>query len=414
MLLNCRSVRCATVAAAIFGWAAGAQAQTALEDSVGERKHPDFEPIGISLGRDVSFLFFPKLEVDVAHTDNLFRTRTNEVSDQVLRINPSFEVRSDWDNHALSLKGQLTQAYHKRTPSEDWTDYQVALGGRLDAFERSRLNGRLAFERGHEDRGSPDDPEQNEPTVFHVASLELSGAYNPDVILLQGTFTLRRRDFRDAGVVNNDDRDRVEIGLRGRAAYEYVPGSAAFIEGALDIREFDARFDDDFVERSSHGWEVLVGNTLDLSGVTFAEVSAGYRRQTFDDARLDPTEGFSFSGRIVWNPTDLLSFDLNARRLVRETTVTGASSTFVSVFGLDADYEPLVNLIVNASLEYEVEDFQGIPRDDNSVRFSLGGRYLIGPNLHAGVTYEFEKRDSDAFGDNFTANSVTVFASAQF
>ncbi|MFQ5958834.1 MAG: outer membrane beta-barrel protein, partial [Alphaproteobacteria bacterium] len=367
-------------------------------------------PIGIVVGPRDSFLLYPKLKVEVEHTDNLFKTENNEVSDQILLLSPSFDIRSNWESHALILRGLATQALHNETTVENWIDYRLELDGRFEVLDTGRLAGFLSVKRGHEDRGSPDDPALVEPAVFHVGTLKLSGAYKADVILLQLNLTTRRPDFRDS---ENDDRDRIEFEARGRAGYEWVPGSTAFIEGALDVRDFDEEIDDSGFMRSSDGFEVLAGNTLDLSGVTFAELGVGYREQRFDDPRLDTAAGFSFSGSLIWNATDLLTITGHLRRIVRETTVPGASSALTSAFSLTADYELLDNLILDAQVDFELEEFEGIGRDDELLRFGLGGRYLIGTNLYAGARYRFEDRTSDEVGDSFTVNSFRVFVTTQ-
>jgi hypothetical protein len=216
-------------------------------------------------------------------------------------------------------------------------------------------------------------------------------------------------DRLDAAAGDTIELDEVLL-VGGKKVHVGTP----FVEGAVDLRDLDDAADDNGFRRDSEGYEILVGATLDVSGVTFVELSGGYRRQAFDDPRLDDAAGFSFDGRVVWNPTDLLSLTARARRLVRETTVSNASSAFTSVFALSADYELLDNLVLNARLGYEIEDFQGIDREDDLLTFDLGARYLVGPNFSLGATYGFESRESDVAADDYTANTLRVFASVQF
>ena len=241
-------------------------------------------------------------------------------------------MASDWDNHALGLSGELEITKYHDNVEENSLDLNIGANGRLDVLEKSNLNGSLNFARKHQDRGDPDDDVagvvEAELTIFRPASLTLGGEYNADAILLRLNTKVDRTDFDDAGATNNDDRDRVEFETRGRVGYEWVPGSTAFVEAALDIREFDKAVDDGGFKRSSHGYEILLGNTLDLTGVTFAELGLGYIRQDFGDQpegtqNLGPTKGFSFKSSVVWNPTDLLSVTSKMRRTVNETTVLG-------------------------------------------------------------------------------------------
>jgi hypothetical protein len=402
-----------------------ASAQTALEDSVAERERPDYEPNGIVFGPLASFLIFPGLDATVVATDNLFRSPDNEVSDQIFLLNPKITMRSDWDSHAFNLSAEATNATHVDNSSEDWLDYKVGADGRLDILDSGRVKGEIGFRQGHEARGSPDTTPQAEPTVLQVLSGEVSGDYAVDVILLQLEFEVEDFDFDDStgcgatpSLCTNGDRNRLQYLIRERTSYELVPGSAAFVEASYNVRDYDQTVDDNGLARSSDGYEVLLGGTLDISGVTFIEASAGYREQEFDDAALPTVSGFSFRGRVIWNPSDLLTTALFVRRLVKETTVDNASAAFASMAGLEADYEVFDNVILSGKTTYQLDDFEGIDRQDTLLSLELGGRYLINGNFFAGAGYQFDQRaadGADASGnDEFTVNQFRVFIGARF
>jgi len=409
----CAALAVACVVGVDVGGVMTARAQTALEDSVARRPRPDFEPIGIVAGPAGSFLLFPALELQTRYTDNLFSTDSGTISDEIFVIKPEIKLRSDWDNHALNLAIGARNAHHVENPNEDWTDANFNADGRYDIADLGRLRAALTLERRHEARSSPDDPGNPNPTIFYRGVAEIGGEYNPDALLLRLAVKAQRHDFRNNGSTNNDDRDRTIVEVRGRAGYEFTPGTTAFVEGALDNRDFDQKIDDAGFKRSSDGYEVLAGMTLDLSGVTFAELGVGYRRQRFDDPLLSDVQGISFAGRLLWNPTDLLSLSARLRRLINETTLSGASGVFTSVFSLKADYEAADNLLFDAKVTLTLQEFDGIQRQDDSLSFEFGGKYLIGPNLYAGARYSLENRASDAIGSDFTENRIRVFIGAR-
>lgn len=421
--------RALAVLVAVAVWAAApppASAQTALEDSVAERERPDYEPNGIVLGPLSSFLIFPGLDATVVATDNLFGSPDNEVSDQIFLLNPKIAMRSDWDSHALNLSAEATNATHVDNSSEDWLDYKVGADGRLDVLDSGRVKGEIGFRQAHEVRGSPDTTPQSEPTVFHVLRGAVSGDYAVDVILLQLKIEAEDFDFDDTSgctptqraLCSNDDRNRLQYLIRERTSYELVPGSAAFVEASYNVRDYDRAVDDNGLARSSEGYEILLGGTLDISGVTFIEASAGYREQEFDDATLPEVSGFSFRGRVIWNPSDLITTSLFVRRLVKETTVDNASATFTSMAGLEADYELLENVILSGKTTYQLEDFEGIDRQDMLLSLEIGGRYLFNSNFFAGGGYQFDQREANGFdasgSDEFTVNQFRVFIGARF
>ena len=111
----------------------------------------------------------------------------------------------------------------------------------------------------------------------------------------------------------------------------------------------------------------------------------------------------------------MLTITGRARRDIRETTVGGASGRLVSTFGIDADYELLENLILDARTKFVLDEFEGATpsRDDKTFSASVGGRYLIGPNFFAGARYGFSRRSSDLSTNDFTVNTVRVFIGTQ-
>ena len=423
-------LRCGAVAsifaALVLAWAMPAAAQTALHDSIASRARPDYDPIGIVVGPRGSFLLFPKFTLSAEFTDNLFDDDNDTVSDQAMVFEPEFKIQSDWVNHSLTLAGKAVHTRYLEETGENSLDYNLDLTGRLDVLAGSSIDGGVTLARRHTDRGDPDDPGQTRPTVSHVGTLRLSGVHNPDVILLRLDLTADRSDFRDVGVANNDDQDRLVLEARTRLGYEWVPGSTAFVEGAYNARDFREEVDDNGLVRSSDGWEILLGNTLDLSGVTFAELGLGYLRQVFDDPvpggrALGPTEGFSFAGRTIWNATDLLTISAETRRKVNDTTIENAASAFTSSFELKADYEMLENLIFDGKINYDIESFDGIDREDTVLTLNFGARYLLGPNLVATAKYEFLDRISDdagavagAVSGSFRTNTFRISITAQF
>ena len=414
----------ATAAAAILLFCSlPVSAQTALEDSIANRTGPHTKPIGMVVGPFGSFLLFPKVTLENQYTDNLFSEEADKNADIAFVLKPSFTISSDWDNHAVNFSATAAQARYIDNVGENSLDYGFDLNGRLDALTKSTLSAALVFDKKHQDRGDPDDDVagvfESEITEFTTATIKLGGSYNEDVILVRLDIKADRLDFDDAGTTNNDDRDRLEAKTTARLGYEWVPGSTAFIETSYNIREFDAAVDDDGFKRSSRGFEVLLGNTLDLTSVTFAELGVGFVRQTFDTqpagARsLGPTQGFSFKGSLVWNPTDLMTITGNLRREVRETTITGASSAFTSSFELKVDYGLLKELLLSAGTKFDLETFDGIGRTDKLLKVELGGKYYIGPFFIADVKYSYENRFADEPGGSFVNNLLIFSLTARF
>lgn len=418
-----KSIGMTTVVATILLWSLPVPAQTALEDSIANRVRPHTSPIGMVVGPNDSFLLFPKFVLENEFTDNLFSSDKNKSADVVVIFQPSFEIKSDWVNHSLEFSAKAEQSKHYDNSEENSLDYGFNTKGRLDMLEKSKLIASLLFDKKHQSRGDPDDDVagvfEAELTNFTTTTASLGGIYNEDVILVKIDVKADLIDYDDAGTTNNDDRDRIQIKTTARVGYEWVPGSTAFVEASYDLREFDDAVDDAGFKRSSRGFEILVGNTLDISAVTFVELGVGYVKQTFDDQlpgirKLGPTEGISFKGSLIWNPTDLTTITGKMARTINETTLAGASSAFTSSFELKADYGPTEELLLSAGTKFDVETFDGIGRTDKLVKFELAAKYFIGPYFIADAKYTLEERFAELAGESFVNNSLSFSLTARF
>ena len=411
------------VVATFLLWSIPVPAQTALQDSVASRNRPHTDPIGMVVGPYGSFLLFPKFVLETKFTDNLFSVDSNTTADAAFVYKPSFDLSSDWDNHSLKFLAKVEQVKYIDNIDENSLDYSFNISGRLDVLEKSNLSASLAFDKGHQGRGDPDDDVagvfETELTEFTTSTIKLGGLYDEDVILLKLDVKADLIDYEDAGTTNNDDRDRIEVKTTARAGYQWVPGSTAFVEASYDLRQFDASVDDSGFNRSSRGFEILLGNTLDISAVTFVDLGVGFVRQTLDDPptpaqKLEPTQSLSFKGSLIWNPTDLMTITGKLRREIKETTIPGASSALVSSFGLKVDYGLLEELLLSAGANLNLETFDGIDRSDKLLKFVLGAKYFIGPFFIADAKYTYEERFADDSGGSFVNNGLIFAVTARF
>lgn len=428
------------LAVAVLGAAAGAapgHAQQAQRESVTGRARPEYQPNGIRLddalkaigsvnvGRNAdvapeaeeslgSFLLHPGIELETVYDDNLFRQESDEVSDVVFRLMPSFRLVSDWANHAFSLAGGAAIARHVDNPDENYVDLDVAVGGRVDIDVGETLDGRLSWARGHEDRASPDDIGAPEPTVFNTTRLAITHATSGrGVYGTRATGAATYTDFVDNGATNNDDRDRLQLEGRFRLTREVDEGTRVFGEAAANTRIYDDDFDDLGQEQGSSGWEALAGLVWDFSGVTYFELGVGYLSQHYEEATFPTISGVSFRGKMVWNPTGLLTVTGTVDRSVGETTQAGVAGTLDTLYSLNVDWEALYNLIVSAGGSFKSQEFEGSTRSEDTVDLYLRARWLITNNYYLEARAASTDRDSNLAGESFTNNRFLIILGEQ-
>ncbi|MEO7387068.1 MAG: outer membrane beta-barrel protein [Gammaproteobacteria bacterium] len=387
--------------------AVGAPAtDSTVHQTVLTRPRPETDPQGMRLG---AFELNAALSTGYLLDDNIFATDTDEVDDDILLVKPEAVLASGWSRHALRVGAEALIGRYRDIDSEDYDDYRVFTDGRLD-LRGSKVSGALSYADLHEPRTSPDDEGGAEPTTYSLVAADLAWLYQPGALSIRPDVRFRSFSFDDQPLAppqGDRDRDTLDFGLR--VGYDITPESDLFIEGRVTQVDYDQKVDDDGFQRSSDGYEVIGGSTLDLGGKTFGEVYAGYRSWSFEDSRFEDIDGLAFGADLAWNVTGLTTLTVSVSSTIESTTIVDASGIQRTAIGLDVDHELRRNLLLYVRAARANEDFQGIDRDDELFDGSFGARYLMNRHFYiqAGVTQE--KRDTSGAESNDQAYDIHRF-----
>lgn len=384
----------------------------------------NYDPQGIRVG---GFLLFPTLELTELFNDNVFATTTNRVSSFVTVIQPRLELRSNWNNHAVNLFAFGALGFYHGASGENFQDFSIGGNGRLDIQRNWYLFGGASFSRRHEERGTPNDQFGPEPNRYFdtQANLGYYQRFNRFFVRLEARWEnfsyTNNRSLNIPGIVNNENRNRNEFIETLRVGYELLEGTEVWVQGGLNQRVYDSRFDNLGFERSSTGWEVVVGGTLDLGGITQVEGFAGFRTQDYRDARFGAIRGALFGLSATWNPLPPLFIRPYVRRSIEETNTAGSSGYWSTTFGVNADYRPRPNIRVNAGAAYGFDDYRlnnavpgTPPRNDRILILEIGVQYRPTENFFIGPSYQYTNRDSNVAGLDFGRNIYMLRGGAQF
>jgi len=401
----------------------------AVQESVGKRKRPEFEPLGLMLGDILgragrgegphllgSFTLLPKLELGATTDDNVFRAERGKRSDLASSSAVKFDLKSDFARHAFNLRGRGELGRFVDLASENYEDFLVEASPRIDisAFEQLRLRGSYALE--HQSRGDVgQDFATAESIPVRRARAEADWRFQRGAFSSRARYRFADTDYRDAGGVDNDflDSELHRINLRG--GYEAQQGVTLWLEPGLLWQRFpNAALGG--LARDSEGWQVLAGFTYDLSAVTFVELGAGYVTRRFDDPGLDEIGDIAAEARAVWNVRPLVTLEALLARNVRAVQVGGASAAIDTGFEAAAFWDPRENLILELRGGLHHLDYATLPgaeRSEDEAFVRLVGRYLLNPNLHLRLKYEYSTLASDIAGESYDANVFTLTAILQ-
>lgn len=409
-----------TLALVGLAGAAETSAQT-LERGRGvmERPRPELDPIGVRAG---AFLIFPRLEAGGQYESNVFAEPRNTRGDFVYKILPQIEVKSNFNRHELNLSAAADLGRYRKFSSENYDDYRITGSGRFDISRDSYFTGEVFHRRNHEGRADPNAPAgQAEPVTYTTTGTDASFNQRFNRLSARVSGSAAHVDFEDVRLRNGltadqDDRNRWDYDLSLRTGYEIKPGYEVFVRGTYAITRQGT--DNAGIDRDSSGFEFVTGVAADLTGLIKGELFAGYLDRRYTDPRFQDFQGLAFGGQIDWAVTQLTTVRFTASRSIQPSTVSGeggrlASSYVRSSIELNVDHELLRNLILNGSVRYRSEDYQGIQRSDNYYTAGFGATYRFTRNFFTTAGYTHERRESDVAGSSYSNNILSVRLGAQ-
>jgi len=383
-------------------------------ETVGTRPRPDFDARGVRTG---GFLFNLDADGEVRYDDNVFRRETNTNDDTILVFRPRAGLYSGWSRHAVNVYGDAEIGRFQDFDNNDYEDWTLGTDGRLDFTRSSFLTARIVTNQRHEDRGSPDEVNGINPTTYKLIEGDAAFDYRPTRWGLR--LNSESNHFRydntatSTGLVNQQDRNRDEHYLSATGSYEIQPAYDAFLRIGYNRRKYDNVPDDEGFNRNSEGWAGVLGARIDLTGVLFGDVFAGYIQQRYEDDAFGDVDGPQVGAALFWNPTGLTSLSFRASRAIQETTLAGASGFWSTTLGAGIDHELRRNILLNGQLTFATNEYNGISRDDELARIGIGGTYLINRHWRASANYSFDRRDSNQAGASFDKNLVILRITAR-
>ncbi len=376
-----------------------------------DRATAGLDPLGIPAG---GMRFLPEVGLETLYNDNVFAVDEGAEDDVSLILTPQVMLTGRSPNAEGEIGASMEIARQAELTTEDYDDWRLWATGR-GVVGDGELFGELRFSNVHEDRTSPDDRGIGQITKFDTAILAGSYTYRPSRNFFRIDARFTSIEFGDTetivGPVENSDRDRdvSQLGFRlGRAA---SPNFAYFGELRLDEVSFVEEIDRNGFDRSSDGFELRAGGTIDLTNVIQGEFFVGYISREYVDERFLDADGPTIGADISWAVTRLTTLDFFASRLIDDTTVLGASGITKTSFGVDVRHELRRDFSIAAGIGFLEDNFQGIERKDDIFTMELGGRYFMNNFLQLSFGYLREDRDTspaDIDGQRYKINRLYI------
>lgn len=410
---------------AVGVWTGHAVAQTQIKDpgkqklSITTRQNPAYDPQGIRLA---SFVISPSLSTGISYNDNVYARDTNRVSDTIVTVRPELRIKSDFARHELAAQVFLERGDYRKTSGENYTDYGASVSGRLDVAAQTAIPFSASYARDHERRGSPDDRNASEPTIYHLWQASTGIIRSGQKIATKFLATVRRYVYDNArnalGRIDNSDRDRNDYTLYASIGANPDVVFAPFVYGNLRQIDYDSEVDNNGQNRDAMEYEAGAGTIINFSDVTRASVTVGHVERRADDPALRDIQGLSYGINLKWEPSTLAAFTVSGERSIAETTIGGSAGSLTSSLRLVMDYEMFPNLVLQPSAGLVERDYNG-PLGGRTLTTEAGLQftYKMNQNLWFTGLYRYTKQDEKEESADliaYEANTYNLSLKLQF
>jgi hypothetical protein len=339
--------------------------------SVLERRRPEFDPIGFSVG---GFRLFPELTLGGGGTTDAPR---GGGADAFGHLRAAGVLRSQWGRHELALDGFADQRLYARNSDGNALAWLARGSGRLDVHDEDFVKGEAAVQRVVESRGTIGEIARTRSGNAHVRkSAEITGS------MTRGRFVGKLRtgyeDYSYADV-RLDDGTRVDQSFRNHRGYaiggevQYGFGGdfqSAFVSATKSWRRYDELSSP---RRDVDELELLAGFRGEITPLLRGQLALGYISADFQDPAVGSRHALGIDTRLQYLPTELTTLNFSATRKTRNVASARTPEAILTRFTFGADHELRRNLIISGSLLYENADYVE----------SLAREHLIGAEASA-------------------------------
>ncbi|MCU0831351.1 MAG: outer membrane beta-barrel protein [Rhizobiaceae bacterium] len=263
-----------------------------------------FEAVGLRFG---AITLRPTLEQGVEHVTTRGATGSRGTTASITTLRG--EIESDWRRGSLTGNGFVTL----RQPLSGDGDLSPEAG--LSATLTNPLGRDWQTEAGFTWSLKEEDAASAVPITGSVAerpeanSFIVSGGVSRIDGFLRPGFRVEidRDTFGDAvldngTVLTQSDRDETAVRGTARLGFAVSPALIPFIEAGYGLRMRDEKLDAAGFDQSGDELRGAVGLAFNPGEKINGEVSVGWIRQGFDDARLDSLDALALAGTLNWSP----------------------------------------------------------------------------------------------------------------
>lgn len=367
-----------------------------------------YAPLGVHVG---AFALFPAVELIGGYDTNPGHAAAGKGA-LLYAVAPELQARSNWSRHALNadLRGSYSGYSPDTTPTLSRPFVDGKANGRIDITKTTRIDLASRVLVSTDNPGSPNlQAGLAKLPIFTTfgGGGGIAHRFNRFELAIKGNAertAFQNSSLTDGSTASNDDRNFNQYGGTLRGSYELTPGVMPFVEAGADTRVHDLNTDLSGYQRNSKGLTGSIGSTFELSRQLTGEISLGYVRRNYEDARLEQTKGLIGDASLIWTANALTTVKLSGKSSVGESTVPGVSGVLYRDAGLQVDHAFRRWLIGTVKLGFGLDDYVGLSREDKRFSAGVGLTYKLNRSVQIKGAFRQDWLRSNLTGNDYTAS----------
>ena len=114
------------------------------------------------------------------------------------------------------------------------------------------------------------------------------------------------------------------------------------------------------------------------------------------------------------NSTLLMTVTGLIKRSLQETTLDGGTASLVTQYRARVDHEIDRQILLNAELDFQTTDIEGVARKDDLYSIGIGAKYMLLRYLYLSGDYRYQRKISTADQGGFSRNQFMFRVEVQY
>ena len=360
--------------------------------TVASRLRPDYDPLGIRTG---NVTVRPELRESVGYDDNVTGSRKARGS---AVVETDARVGADYADSQSTAGARLSvdDVRYLGRSAQSFTNWAAGIGGTY-RFGRDTLSLGLDHFNLSETARDLDVPQLDQPLAYRVDMLRASYKAVFNRLYVQPGVTLASYSY-DNGTVGGrryiqNTRNRVVATPSVTLGYELQPRRNL----VLVVRDANAGYANHAVGQAKPDFNdlsVLAGIDYDADGLWRFRLLGGYETRSFSSRQYKTISAPIVEAAVIWTPTGLTTVTGSATRHIQDSADDTTSGFTETAFGLRVDHELLRNVLLQAHVHYDIDDYARNQGSQSLARFGGGATWLLNRNLRLIASAEHSIRTS--------------------